>query len=281
MVDPVTTAYKQSQLELYAGNAAGWDKWAEVLADQAERLNLPLIEAGGIATGMDVLDLASGAGEPALTAARTVGPTGHVTATDLSPEMLKIVERRAAAAGIDHVTCQSADMEGLPFPDRRFDRVICRFGIMYSPNPNRALGEMRRVLKRGGQVALMVWGPTSTNSLLWTVFEVANRMTQLYADDDVVHPFCYGAEGSLAPLMSEAGLVGVEEREVRFQPKIKQGVPFWTPILEMNFHAAIAKLGTDQRAELERAVARAFDPCLDNGMYQVEMHVRIAMATAP
>lgn len=280
MADPVT-AYKQTQRELYDGNAAGWDKWAEALADQAERLNLPLIEAGGIEAGMDVLDLASGAGEPALTAARAVGPSGHVTATDLSPEMLAIIERRAAAAGIDHVTCQHADMESLPFPDHRFDRVICRFGMMYSPNPNRALEEMRRVLKPGGRVALMVWGPTSTNSLLWTVFEAANGITQLYAEDELVHPFCYGAEGSLAPLMSEAGLVGAEEREIRFRPKIKQGVPFWTPILEMNFQTAIAKLDTDQRAELEETVARAFDRFLEDGMYQVEMHVRIATATAP
>jgi hypothetical protein len=76
-------------------------------------------------------------------------------------------------------------------------------------------------------------------------------------------------------------LVGAEEREIRFQPKIKQGVPFWTPILEMNFQTAIAKLDTDQRAELEEAVARAFDRFLEDGMYQVEMHVRIATATAP
>ena len=125
----------------------------------------------------------------------------------------------------------------------------------------------------------MVWGPTSTNSLLWTVFEVANGITRLYAEDELVHPFCYGAEGSLAPLMSDAGLVGAEEQEVRFQPKIKQGVPFWTPILEMNFHTAIAKLGDDQRAELEGAVARAFDRFLEDGTYQVEMHVRIAVAS--
>jgi len=138
---------------------------------------------------------------------------------------------------------------------------------------------MKRVLKPGGRVALMVWGPTSTNSLLWTVFEVANGITRLYAEDELVRPFCYGAEGSLAPLMNEAGLVGAEEQEVRFQPKIKQGVPFWTPILE-NFHGAIAKLGADQRAELEGAVARAFDRFLEDGTYQVEMHIRIAVASA-
>ena len=82
MFDPATD-YKQTQRELYASNAAGWDKWAEALADQAERLNLPLIEAADIRAGMAVLDLASGAGEPALTAAQAVGASGQVTATDL------------------------------------------------------------------------------------------------------------------------------------------------------------------------------------------------------
>jgi len=78
MVDP-TTDYKRTQRELYAGNAAGWDKWAEALADQAECLNLPLIEAGDIKASMEVLDLASGAGEPALTAAQA-GPRSPASA---------------------------------------------------------------------------------------------------------------------------------------------------------------------------------------------------------
>ena len=75
--------------------APAWNKWAERVEKMARRFNEPLIEAAGIKAGMHVLDLASGSGEPALTIARTVGETGHVTATDLLDDMLEGTRRRA------------------------------------------------------------------------------------------------------------------------------------------------------------------------------------------
>ena len=209
MADLSVDDYKKRQLEIYQSNADGWEQWAAAVADQAESFNQPLIAAAGIAEGHKVLDLASGAGEPALSAAKAVGAKGHVTATDLSPAMLSVVERRAQALDLTNMSFEVADMEALPFEDDEFDAAICRFGFMYSPNPDRTLSGLRRVIRPGGRVALAVWGPTETNSLLWTVMRAANRETDFLSGDEMEHPFCYGAPESLTPLLSAASFVGV------------------------------------------------------------------------
>ena len=104
------------------------------------------------------VDLASGPGEPAVTIARLVGPDGGVVATDLVEEMLAGARRRIAD-GVGNLEAQTADMQDLPFADGSFDRVTCRFGIMFAPEPARAFAEVRRVLRPGGKCAFMVWGP--------------------------------------------------------------------------------------------------------------------------
>ena len=101
---------------------------ADQMADMADRFNQPLIDAIGVAPGHDVLDLASGTGEPALSLARRVGPSGQITATDLVPEMLEGAKRRARAAGLANIRFEAADMERLPFPDSSFDRLTCQIG---------------------------------------------------------------------------------------------------------------------------------------------------------
>jgi SAM-dependent methyltransferase len=104
-----------------------------------------IVRAAQVTPGMEVLDIASGTGEPALTLAETAG---HVTATDLGPQMLVSAEENARARGVGNVTFTHADVHELPFGDASFDRVTCRFGIMYFADVDRALGEIRRVLAR-------------------------------------------------------------------------------------------------------------------------------------
>lgn len=269
--------YKQRQFEIYAGNAAGWEQWAAIVAPQAEGFNRPLVEAAGIAPGHRVLDLASGAGEPALTVAQTVGPDGHVTATDYSPAMLGIVERRAQEAGLSNMSFEVTDMEVLPFDDARFDAVISRFGVMYSPDVERTFAECLRVLAPGGKAAHMVWGTIEANSLLWTVFDTANATTRQYTDDEARHPFRYAETGSVGPSMEKAGFAQVEEVDLHFSPAIPEGIPFWSPILGMNFGGAIDLMSDDERTALDARVKDAFAPFLKDGKYHVTAHVRIVV----
>ena len=115
----------------WSNRGAAWDRWADELAAMADRFNQPLLDAADVRPGQRVLDLASGAGEPALTIAGRVGGEGRVTATDLVPEMLAGARRRAALAGFDNIDFELADMEALPFDEGTFDALIILQIIVY------------------------------------------------------------------------------------------------------------------------------------------------------
>ncbi len=106
--------------------------------------------------GERVLDVATGPGVVAVAAARAIGPTGTVVATDLAPEWAPVVVERAARAGVT-VTFGAMGAEALDVPDASFDLVLCQFGLMFVPDPVQALREMRRVLRDGGRLGLVVW----------------------------------------------------------------------------------------------------------------------------
>lgn len=147
---------KQQTRDNWLARAGNWNDWAARLEKQQKGLNEPLIEAAEIGPGLEVLDLASGTGEPALTIATQVGAEGRVTASDLVAEMLAGTERRADEKGLANMRFQVTDMQALPFEDATFDRVTCRLGLMYVPSPAKALSETRRVLRPGGRAAFLV-----------------------------------------------------------------------------------------------------------------------------
>lgn len=96
--------------EHYDEAAAYWGKWADQLAEQQVKINQALLAAAAVKPGARILDLACGAGEPAVTAAAMVGPTGHVTATDISEPMVQALSQRMARLGLGNVSCHQADM---------------------------------------------------------------------------------------------------------------------------------------------------------------------------
>ena len=110
-----------------------------------------LLDAAAVGIGHTVLDVACGTGVVAAAAAEQVGPSGAVTGVDSNPGMI------AVAARTRGVRWAQADAARLPFPDGGFDRVLCQAGLQFVPDRLGALREMRRVLRPGGRVALLVW----------------------------------------------------------------------------------------------------------------------------
>ena len=110
-----------------------------------------LLDAAAVGIGHTVLDVACGTGVVAAAAAERVGPSGAVTGVDINPGMI------AVAARTQGVRWARADAARLPFPDGGFDRVLCQAGLQFVPDRLGALREMRRVLRPGGRVALLVW----------------------------------------------------------------------------------------------------------------------------
>src|SRR6266481_3641021 len=113
---------------------AAWRKWHAQIAAFTRGATDAILEAAQLRPGMQVLDLASGVGDPALAIAAAVGPTGKVIATDLGPGMISLAEELAQTKNLTNIEFKIANAESLPFANESFDVVTCRFGIMLFPD---------------------------------------------------------------------------------------------------------------------------------------------------
>lgn len=163
--DPVTLGeeQKRAQKKTWSASAAAWDRWYEWYVAQFQPVFDWCCDAIRVAPGMRVLDIACGVGQPTFTIARRVGPSGEVVAADFSPEMLAVAERRARSLGVANVEFKEMDAERLDVPDASFDAMTCVCGLMFCPDPARALSEIRRALKPGGRFAIVAWDDPSRN----------------------------------------------------------------------------------------------------------------------
>jgi len=187
----------------------GWDKaapfyeqyWQAQLAPARTRL----FELAELRSGQRVLDVACGTGLVTVPAARAVGRSGAVVATDISDAMVAHVRAEAAALGLAQVSASRMDAENLRFPDGSFDVVLCALGLMYVPDVQVALREMCRVLRPGGLAVAAVWG--ARNRCGWAeIFPIVDARVQ-----SEVCPmfFQLGTGDRLVLSMADAGLVEV------------------------------------------------------------------------
>ena len=139
--------------------AAAWDKWFPILEEGAQVLSDRMVALAGVGLGDCVLDVATGLGEPAATAARAVGPDGHVDGVDISPGMLSFAERRAKRMGLTNLSFHEADANSLDAPGRPYDAILCRWGLMFMHDLKATLQSLRVLLKPKGRIAVAIWGP--------------------------------------------------------------------------------------------------------------------------
>ncbi len=261
-------------------SAPSWAQWADPLAAFAEKLNAPLLDAAGLERGHRVLDLACGVGEPALSAARRVGPEGTVLALDLVPAMLVPAARRAAAMPPPHPRFAAADMAALPVPDRWADAVTCRFGIMFAPDAVRALREARRALKPNGRAAFLVWGPQTGNTLL-DVLDAA--LTAVLGEDPangLAPLFRYAEPGSLGAQMRAAGFDAVEETALTPSGRVPLDRPFWQAQRDMAFSPRLNGLPPDLLKRIDAEIAARFRALAVDGACRLDLHARIVAGVA-
>jgi len=140
----------------------GWDKaetyYEKFWQRQLEPAQKKLLEMAALRLGESVLDTACGTGLVSLPAAVAVGPNGSVVGTDISERMVEAARAAAQRKGVGHARFERMDAEELGLPDGAFDVVLCALGLMYVPDPVRALKEAYRVLRPGGRAVSAVWG---------------------------------------------------------------------------------------------------------------------------
>ena len=212
---PDAQRVKAQQTKHWNGVAAGWAAWI----DWTERNFSPLtdwfVDKGGWLPGARVLDVACGAGYPAFAAAARVEPGGTVVACDISSSMIAVASDVANVRGANNIDFRAMDAEELEFEDASFDAVTNAYGLMFCPDPLRAILEARRVLRSGGRVAFATWDELAKNPFFSLITPVAARHLSLTAPKPgAPGPFRFSSPEELGAMLQGAGLtdVAVESR---------------------------------------------------------------------
>ena len=200
------------------------EKWKAKSATMGRDVTEALVAYADPQPNMRILDLASGTGEPAITIAKRIAPTGHVTALDLSSDLLAIAAERACQRGLANLTTQQADAQQLPFLDEQFDLATSRFGVMFFPDTQRALTELRRVLKPGARACFAVWGSKDQPYFASTIGVVHRHVGGPFLEPKGPDPFRFSRPGSLSEALSQSGFSSVHE-EARTVPWTWPGPP--------------------------------------------------------
>jgi len=194
--------------------AGGWEKWDRFFDEQMAFLNHRLVGDARIRAGMQVLDLGSGTGYPALLAAQTAGPSGRVIGIDLADRMLAAADRKAKRLGLTNVTFRTGDATALAFEARSFDAVTSRFCLMFLPEIPRAVVEIARVLKPGGWLAAAVWSSPEKNPYLKVPMDAIKQFIEVPPPDPTAPGiFRLAKPGELAALLGESGFTDVTDHE--------------------------------------------------------------------
>ena len=247
-------------------SAKYWAKHSGTIRAMFAPVTRALIEHAGIHEGQSVLDLAGGPGEPSLTIAGVVGPSGSVICTDAVAEMVEAARSEANRRGITNVQFRQCTADSIPFPDNSFDVVVSRLGAMFFRDSNASMREILRVAKPGGVLGFVVWHKSDLNPFCYTVTKVMDQhVTPEVAEPDAPSAFRFAEKGKLANVMTEAGAVDVKERVIEFDiaaPISPQ--EFWTMRSQTSdtLRHKVEKLSDDERSqvavEIEEAVAEFF-----------------------
>jgi ubiquinone/menaquinone biosynthesis C-methylase UbiE len=193
----VSDAVESFQLSLDSAEAYEASFVPALFADWAEAL----VEAAGVGPAQAVLDVACGTGAVARAAARRLDGEGHVTGVDVNEAMLAVARRLRP-----ELEWRLADAAALPFPDESFDVVLCQAALMYFPDPARAVGEMGRVVRSGGTVAVQVWSNLDAQQAYRPFADIAARHAGEEARNLIGSYFSFGDRDAVEALLARAGL---------------------------------------------------------------------------
>ncbi|HTT14013.1 MAG TPA: methyltransferase domain-containing protein [Burkholderiaceae bacterium] len=250
--------FKTTTRAQWQAAAEAWHRWGPFIGRWLGRATDTMFDRAGVGPGCRVLDVAAGAGEQTLGAARRVGPTGHVLATDIAPALLEFARADARAAGLANVETRELDGEALhTLPAATFDVVVSRVGLIYFPDQQRALAGMRQVLKPGGRIAAIVYATAEKNAFFSIPVRIIRARAQLPAPlPGQPGPFSLGADGVLAAAFEQAGFHDVDIVKVDSPVELKSAaecVQFERESFGA-LHQMMSGLSEDERARTWRDI---------------------------
>jgi SAM-dependent methyltransferase len=265
---------------------AAWRKWYAQIAAFTRGATEALLEAAQLRPGQRVLELACGVGDPALSIAGEIAPSGHVTATDLGPGMMSLAEELASKQGLTNIEFREANAESLPFPDASYDRLTCRFGIMFFPDLAKALRECLRVLKPGGRAVFVAWGKREQPFATTTAGIILKHLPVPPPPPDPDGPslFMFGERGRLRRALEGAGFASVHEEERivagRWQLSLEE---YWEQFTEVAapFRPLLDQLTPEKRAQAKEESLTTLKKFWNGKELNMPLEIVIGSGTRP
>jgi ubiquinone/menaquinone biosynthesis C-methylase UbiE len=261
--------FKEAQQKSWDSVASGWQKWWKTFENGAQNLSNHLVELAKINAGSKVLDIATGIGEPAITAAKKIrGGSGHVLGTDISPQMLSIARQRATSFGLqDVIEFKEGDAETISLPASAFDAVLCRWGLMFLPDLKEGLSNIYRSMANGGHIAAAVWAtPDKVPFLSVSMNTVVNETGKPMPPSGTPGPFKLADQKALTDALSECGFksVTVERINVIFTFSSAEEYTQFNQAIAAPINAMLADQSPERREEIWKAVTETARSYTDN-----------------
>lgn len=256
-IDPAVL--KRNERETWNQGAASWKKWWPILDGAAKPVNSRLVELAQVKPGSRVLDIATGTGEPAVTAALMAGPTGHVVGIDQSGEMLAVARERASALGLTNLEFVESDAETAQLADASFDAAVCRWGLMFMPDLDRAVGLIHRALKPAARFATAVWATGDKVPMIMLAAEAIRRIANLPPPPPgALDPTRLADRSMLSGALERAGFAQIAIETMMVPFRFRSPDEFADFRTEMGRAGAMmARLTPEQRAEVRAELIRA------------------------
>lgn len=261
MVSPTfdPNQFKRNQRQSWDSVAQGWKMWWEPIERGAQNLSSRLVELTEIKQGQRVLDIASGIGEPAMTAAKVVGSSGQVLATDISVQMLTIAKERAASLGLQEIIrFRESDAENIDLPNSSFDAVLCRWGLMLLPNLEYVLRNIYSWLVSGGRFAAAVWAdPPKVPIISLATRIVMEELGIQAAPNGTPNPFSLADTNRLENSMLKAGFTNIhtERMIVTFEFRSGEDYSQYCQAVSASARLALSNESEARRREIWKRVA--------------------------
>lgn len=274
----------QRQREMWGRGAEGWGRRQQTLREKTALVAWWLVDAIDPKPGERVLELAAGPGETGFIAAQRLGLSGRLLSTDQVPQMVQIARRRAAELGLENVDFEVVDAQQMELEPESFDAVLCRWGYMLMTDPDEALRRTRRVLKKGGRLAMATWDRPDRN--LWMsapVIALVSQGAMPPPNPADPSPFAMADPADLERRLEAAGFSSVRTELVSFMQRYASIDAYWEETLDMSapILGAIDGLEPDAvttlRASTQQTLAQFIG---EDGRIEVPANAVVAAAVA-
>lgn len=258
----------------------GWKKWDEFTMNFLKPMGDAIVMNLQLKDQDQVLDVATGTGEPGLTIAGLI-PNGKVIGTDLAEDMLAIAAEHAKSKGLGNYETLSADVCQLPFEDATFDAISCRMGFMFFPDMLLAASQMFRVLKSGGRLSTSVWDGPEGNNWITTIMSVIQQHVVFpHPEPGAPGMFRCGEPDLIPHLFKQVGFKTIVTEQISGKVDYQSFDRYWEIMLDIGAPIVAALSGADEstKAKIKAEVAELFRAKNKDGAAELEYAASIISA---